>query len=82
MTTVGAYDAKTHLPSLLDRVSRGESITITKRGKPVAMLVPPPTAAHTSPEAALQALREYREKHDLRLNGLKIKDLIAEGRKR
>ena len=42
MTTVGSFEAKTHLPQLLERVSRGERITITKHGRPVAMLVPPP----------------------------------------
>lgn len=37
---VGVYEAKTHLPRLLDRVARGETITITRHGKPVAVLRP------------------------------------------
>jgi prevent-host-death family protein len=37
---VGAFDAKTHLAELLDRVGRGEKITITRHGVPAAMLVP------------------------------------------
>ena len=40
MESIGAYEAKTHLPKLLERVSRGESLTITRRGRPVARLVP------------------------------------------
>jgi prevent-host-death family protein len=40
METSGAYEAKTHLPHLLDRVARDERITITRRGVPVAMLIP------------------------------------------
>ncbi len=40
MTSVGAYEAKTHLPRLLDRVERGECLTITRHGRPVAQLVP------------------------------------------
>ena len=40
MENIGAYEAKTHLPKLLERVSRGESLTITRRGRPVARLVP------------------------------------------
>ena len=40
MTKVGAYEAKTHLPRLLEKVRRGERITITKHGVSVAMLVP------------------------------------------
>ena len=38
--TVGSYEAKTHLPSLLKEVASGREIVITKRDKPVARLVP------------------------------------------
>ena len=40
MRRVGSYEAKTHLPPLLYEVARGETITITKRGGPVAILKP------------------------------------------
>lgn len=40
MLTVGSFEAKTHLAQLLERVERGEEITITRRGRPVARLVP------------------------------------------
>ena len=40
MDTVGAREAKTHLARLLDRVAGGETVTITRRGCPVARLVP------------------------------------------
>ena len=40
MEAVGAFSAKTHLSALLDRVAKGERITITRRGIPAAMLVP------------------------------------------
>ena len=39
-TSVGSFDAKTHLSEYLDRASRGERITITRRGRPVAELRP------------------------------------------
>jgi prevent-host-death family protein len=38
--TVGAYEAKTHLSSLLDQVAKGKEIVITRRERPVARLVP------------------------------------------
>lgn len=38
--TVGLYDAKTHLSSLVDRAAEGEEIVISKSGKPKARLVP------------------------------------------
>ncbi|MFY4731014.1 type II toxin-antitoxin system Phd/YefM family antitoxin, partial [Nitrospira sp. BLG_2] len=37
---IGAFEAKTHLSALLERVSKGETITITRHGVPAAMLVP------------------------------------------
>jgi prevent-host-death family protein len=40
VTTVGAYEAKTHLPRLLEEVERGATVTITKHGREVAKLVP------------------------------------------
>jgi prevent-host-death family protein len=40
MTEIGAFEAKNTLGGLLDRVERGEEITISRRGKPVARLVP------------------------------------------
>ncbi|MCE3001409.1 MAG: type II toxin-antitoxin system prevent-host-death family antitoxin [Xanthomonadaceae bacterium] len=40
MATVGAFEAKTKLSELLDMVERGEEVTITRHGEPVARLVP------------------------------------------
>jgi len=40
MNSVGSFEAKTHLSALLDRVERGEEVTITRHGRPVAKLVP------------------------------------------
>ena len=52
MEQIGAYEAKTHLPRLLDRVARGESLTITRHGKPVARLVPVAGERERAQEAA------------------------------
>ncbi len=79
METVGAYEAKTHLPKLLERVIKGELITITKHGIPVAVLQPPPPVRKTKPKKVIAELREFREK--LTLKGLSIRDMIEEGRR-
>ena len=42
MTRVESLQAKTHFAALLKRVQKGEKILITKRGRPLAMLAPPP----------------------------------------
>jgi prevent-host-death family protein len=38
--SVGAFEAKTHFSALIERAEKGEEITITRRGKPVARIVP------------------------------------------
>jgi len=78
METVGAYEAKTHLPKLLERVIKGERITITKHGVPVAVLQPPLPLRKTEPRKVIAELRKFREKQTLK--GLSIRDMIDEGR--
>jgi prevent-host-death family protein len=60
MATVGAFEAKTHFAQLLQRVERGEEITITRRGKAVARLVPATTRPDR--EATLATFRRLRER--------------------
>lgn len=79
MRSIGAYEAKTHLPRLLDEVAKGERITITKHGHPVAMLVPPETASTRDVEAVMARFRAFRRGNQL--NGLAIRELIDEGRR-
>jgi prevent-host-death family protein len=69
--SIGAYEAKTHLSALLDRVARGESLTITRNGKPVARLVPADAApAKPSPAEAVARIVAFRE--ELRAKGVRI----------
>ena len=79
METVGAFEAKAHLTEILDRVERGESLTITRDGKPVAHLVPISSPHQRFRIEAIQALREFGKGNQL--DGLKIRDLIDEGRR-
>ena len=79
METVGAYEAKTHLPKLLERVSRGERITITKHGIPVAVLQPPDTKKVVDTNSVIAELRELRKKHTL--GRLSIRKMIEQGRR-
>ena len=75
---VGAFEAKNTLGSLLDRVERGEEIVITRRGKPVARLVPEPAKDRSKAIAALEHFLANRKVGALK--GLNVKDLINEGR--
>jgi prevent-host-death family protein len=77
--TVGSYEAKTHLPQLLERVAKGERITITKHGVPLAVLVPPPAAEKPDVRAAVEEMRRFRKGRSL--GGLTIREMIEEGRR-
>jgi prevent-host-death family protein len=77
-TEVGAYEAKTHLPSLLERVARGEQFTITKHGRPIARLLPIERTGPDRRRDAIERLKVFRERHTL---DVPVKQLIAEGRR-
>ena len=79
MDSVGAFDAKTHLPALLERVAKGETIQITRRGVPVAKLVPSSPTLKKDPREVARRLRELRK--GCRLEGITIRELIEEGRR-
>jgi prevent-host-death family protein len=83
MDTIGSFDAKTHLPELLRRVEQGESITITKHGKPVARLVPViPTKPKVDVKQVVEAMLAFRDREGPTLGeDLTIRDLIEEGRR-
>jgi prevent-host-death family protein len=49
MPTINVHDAKTHLSRLLERVERGEEITIARAGRPVAVLRPVEAPARRRP---------------------------------
>ncbi len=80
MKTVGSYEAKTHLPQLLERVALGEKILITKHGHAIAMLVPAKTDKKRDVREAVQRMRELRK--GVRLGpDLTIRQMIEEGRR-
>jgi prevent-host-death family protein len=76
---VGACDAKKHLSELLDRVERGEAVTITRRGRPVARLVPIAARGKRPVQAVIDDILEFRKGN--RLDGLEIEDMVRQGRR-
>lgn len=77
MQTVGAFEAKAKIAELLDRVARGESVLITRRGAAAALLVPPDEARHDR-QRAMDAVRAARAR--CHTGKLDIESLIAEDR--
>ena len=80
MKSVGTFEAKTHLSDLLDRVARGEKITITRHGVPAALLVPvtekAPKMTHQEIVDGMRALRKR-----VKPGKMSIREMINEGRR-
>lgn len=60
MREVGSYEAKTHLPELLKAVEKGETIVITRRGAPVARLVPADRRGGDDARAIIDRMKKAR----------------------
>lgn len=80
METVGSYEARTHLPALLERVAKGASTTITRHGVPIARLVPAERPPTMSVEQAIEGLIQFGKGRKLP-QGVPVRDLIEEGRR-
>ena len=80
METVGAFEAKTHLAALLDRVAKGEKITITRHGIPAAVLVPVAEGeAKLSHKEIVQGMRALRKR--VKPSDMSVQDMVSEGRR-
>ena len=81
MTTMSFYEARTHLSELLDQVARGKKVLITRRGKPAALLGPPPAQGAKDVKQVIEEFKAYSKRQRRTLGGLRIRDMIDEGRR-
>lgn len=83
--TVGIHEAKVHFSEYVHRVERGETVIITRHGKPALRMVPEPAAEPSQEDvvarrqAAIDRWIEIRK--TMTLGDVNIKDLINEGRR-
>ena len=80
MRSVGLFQAKNGLSALVDRVSKGEEIVITRRGQQVAMLVPANRGAKRAAREVVEHIREARKGARLP-KGYTPRRLVEEGRR-
>jgi prevent-host-death family protein len=80
MRELGAFEAKNRFGTLLDWVEKGEEVVITRRGKVVARLVPGGTGFDRK-KAAKAVADILARRAGVTLGGMKLKDLVAEGRR-
>ncbi|MBV9575027.1 MAG: type II toxin-antitoxin system Phd/YefM family antitoxin [Gammaproteobacteria bacterium] len=77
--TIGAFEAKTHFSTLLEKVAKGEQIIITKHGHPVAKLVPTGRVDHEKTKQTIKRIKALSQKHTLgKINWKALRD---EGRR-
>ena len=82
MTTMGFYEARTHLSELLDHVAKGKKFLITRRGRPAAVLGPPPKQDQRDVRHVVQEMLAFRDREGPTLGGqVTIRELIDEGRR-
>ena len=79
MIEVGAFEAKTYLSSLLEKVNRGEEVLITRRGKAVARLVPAKQVQQSELRATISQLLAFRK--EVKLHKFDWKTLRDQGRR-
>lgn len=77
MPEIGAYEAKTHLPKLLERIQKGERFIITRHGRPIAELVPVARPDSESVQQTIKGIRSFRE--SLRQRGVHLQSLLKKG---
>lgn len=80
MVSIGAYKAKTHLSQLLAQVEKGERVSISRRGKVVALLLPAPSTKNESLVETIKKLKTLRMGITLGKK-FSLKTLIKEGRR-
>jgi prevent-host-death family protein len=79
MTSISYYEARTHFSALLDQVALGKRILITRRGRPAALLTPPPQETRKDITELIGEMKALRRGNRLG-KGISIRDLIDEGR--
>jgi len=82
MTKMGFYDARTHLSEVLDEIAKGKEILITRRGRPAALMSPPPKGDHCDVPSVVEEMLAHRDREGPKLGGeISLKELINQGRR-
>jgi len=78
---IGAFEAKTHFSQILNKVEHGADFIVTKRGKPVAQIIPFKRKSEMSWEELLEKFKELRKLYRGEPGSFNIREAIEEGRK-
>ena len=78
---IGAFEAKTHFSQIINEVERGADYVITRRGKPVAKIIPFEQKQEMTWEEILAKFREFRKLYRGEPGSFNIREAIEDGRK-
>ena len=79
--TIGAFEAKTHFSQIIEQAEHGADFIITRRGKPVAKIIPFEQKKEMSRQEALESFRELRKLYRGEPGSFNIREAIEEGRR-
>ena len=78
---IGAFEAKTHFSQILEKAEHGADFIITRRGKPVAKIIPFEQKPVMTRKEAFEKLVELRKLYRGELGSFNIREAIEEGRR-
>ena len=78
---IGAFDAKTHFSQILEKVENGDDFIVTRRGKPVAKIIPYEEKKQMTRKEVFEELREMRNFYRGKPGDFNIREAIEDGRK-
>ena len=78
---IGAFEAKTHFSHIIERAERGEDFIVTRRGKPVAKIIPFKQKNEMTRKEAMAKLMEMRKLYRGEPGSFNIREAIEDGRK-
>jgi prevent-host-death family protein len=78
---IGAFEAKTHFSQIIDKAENGEDFVITRRGKPVAKIIPFEQKPEMTRQEAWMKLTEFRKLYRGEPGSFNIREAIEEGRR-
>ena len=78
---IGAFEAKTHFSRILEKAEQGEDFIVTRRGKPVAKIIPFQQEKEMTRQEAFDELREFRKLYRGKPGSFNIREAIEDGRK-
>ena len=78
---IGAFEAKTHFSRILEKAEQGEDFIVTRRGKPVAKIIPFQKEKEMTFKEAVEQLIEMRKLYRGKPGSFNIREAIEEGRK-